>query len=206
MSIRIINKDTPDVPSENFDNYIDDQISYYKQMKHRDEELWEDFRLDFAKWQKDDFKQIWQRKRGILRSFLREIGIYTTKSEKIGDALTKLLDAAEPVEWPRDDLTRIIATGDLNRWRNPNLPGSYAFLRKEEEEPSSPGNVCGSRRDAQDLPESNQLFNSTQKENLAPGLSRASYGIQILHKTYQKEDKYSGAEDVLDKKLRIFYD
>jgi hypothetical protein len=31
-------------------------------------------------------------------------------------------------------------------------------------------------------------------------------GIQTLFKIYQKEDKYSGADDVLDTKLRVFYD
>lgn len=98
MSKRIINEDTPDIPSENFDGYIDDQISYYKQMKNRDEELWEDFRLDFAKWQKDDFKQISQRKRGIFRSFLRDNGIYINKNETVAEGLTNLLNAEEPVK------------------------------------------------------------------------------------------------------------
>ena len=65
MSIRLINEDIPDIPTENIDGYIDDQISYYKQMNHRDEELWEDFRLDFAKWQKDDFKQVFVTAQGV---------------------------------------------------------------------------------------------------------------------------------------------
>ena len=37
-------------------------------------------------------------------------------------------------------------------------------------------------------------------------MHQSSYGPQNLHKTYEKGDKYSGAEDVLDKKPRIFYD
>ncbi|KAI0991500.1 hypothetical protein K3495_g16687, partial [Podosphaera aphanis] len=134
MSNRIINEDTPDVPSENYDGFVDDQISYYKQTKHRDEELWEDFRLDFSKWQSEDFKNLSQRKKGILRSFLRDNGIYISKNETVAEGLTKLLDSEIPPEWPKDELAKIITAGGFNSRRNPDLPGSYAYLRKIEQE------------------------------------------------------------------------
>ncbi|KAI0998722.1 hypothetical protein K3495_g9475 [Podosphaera aphanis] len=39
-----------------------------------------------------------------------------------------------PPEWPKDELGKIIAAGGFNSRRNPDLPGSYAYLKKIEQE------------------------------------------------------------------------
>lgn len=39
MAARFISEDTPDVPSGNYDRYIEDQIAYFKDLDHRDEGL-----------------------------------------------------------------------------------------------------------------------------------------------------------------------
>lgn len=69
MNNRTINEDSLDVPSENYDEFIEDQISYYKEIQHRDEELWEDFRFDFAKWTSDDFKELSKRNEEFYEVF-----------------------------------------------------------------------------------------------------------------------------------------
>ncbi|KAI0998751.1 hypothetical protein K3495_g9443 [Podosphaera aphanis] len=230
MNNRTINEDSLDVPSENYDEFIEDQISYYKGIQHRDEELWEDFRLDFAKWTSDDFKELSKRKRGILRSFLRDNGIYINKSDTVADGLTNLLDTTGYPEWPRKELDKIIATRKFNSRRNPDLQGSYAYPRKEEEKApiQNISSIATSPTDVKPIqyqpPQQKSLIDNTpaqtynaqdvsrsdkqisQQYRPANGPSQASYNIQNLHKMYQKEDVYSGADDVFDKKLRIFYD
>lgn len=241
MTARFINEDTPDVPSEDYDSYIEDQIAYFKKLDHRDEGLWEDFRAEFTKWQQEDFNMMSKYTRGILRSYLRDNGVYINRNDAVAEGLTKLLDEREPTEWPPEELAKMITSGKFNSRRNPDLPGSYAYLRKEEERkmpwPSSKmdlqspdeiplpqpflmqqspnikfpasrisGDVRNNLNPAPIIPESQQKPSYTQKINAQSGsLQGSSFNIQNLQKSYLKEDRYSGADDVLDKKLRIFY-
>lgn len=217
QSSRRIDEDTPDIPpTDQMSNWIDEQIKHYQRMGHRDELLWEDFRVDFARWKIEDFKRISQHKRGELRSFLRNNGVYVTQGEVISIGLTKVLDEIPPAEWPKAELLKMANSArDFNSWRNPQY-GKQEILDPREQSPppqtqklqkamptlglsssATPDSPIHQKYQP-DLPtvKSNRQFSFT------PDQGR---GIQTLSKIYLKEDKYSGAKDVLDVKLLIFY-
>lgn len=76
--------------------------------------LCEYFRADLAKWQREDFNKISKRTRGILRIYLRDIGVYVNRHDAVAEGLTMLLDEREPAEWPQEELTKMITSGKFN--------------------------------------------------------------------------------------------
>ena len=264
---RIINEDTPDVPEQSeINSYIDEQIEHYILLGHRDEWLWRDFRSDFARWQPEDFRKLSQKKKGRLRSFLYDNGVYVDKKKVVAEGLTQLLDEEEPATWPEAELQECIAQeGFKSRRKVTQSPLSMQITQPPLVTDQPPFQQTGatqagatgatqagatlSTSQAQSIsqgqspppPPSTHLsqyppLNPTllqhgaqhgAKHGAQPGLLQQSAGpaaqplstqqqlgsmadhgrgIQTLFKIYQKEDKYSGADDVLDTKLRVFYD
>lgn len=139
---RFINEDTPEVPATAKDKaeFIDEQIELYKQIGHTDEILWQDVRRDFARWNQDDFIGINPNKRGTLRAFLRDRGVYMDTEKPLGASYSSLMDEKQPREWPAADLELQLRTNlrFISRRKSPIVQQSVLLQPNQQKQVQTP--------------------------------------------------------------------
>lgn len=177
-SRRFINEDTPEVPSSSTDKqeFIDEQFEIYRDSGHTDNTLWHDFKRAFARWNEADFKGTIVNKRGQLRTYLRDHGVYIDETIALARAYNDVLDQEQPPVWPTAELEAQIATNSKfdsmkknpAKTRNSSSMGSQTpknMRRNSQDQERQGGNEVGSlaQNRIQDLQQSLQ-----QNDNLSP--------------------------------------
>ncbi|KAI0994324.1 hypothetical protein K3495_g13858, partial [Podosphaera aphanis] len=200
--------------------------NFYEAENVSDSNLWELFQDDFGDFTAPTFSQVKLRTQQVLRDCLRSRGVYISKNSKrktISQTLFDCLQEEEQHEWTDQNLDDILKENyDL---KSPKLArrlatrkGISTNIRQPTTEPletlnkthpvavpSAPSNASPNIPLA--LLENNQQ-NNHSSPLIPTNRSPTNFGKEIANmaKIYTEEQKYSGTNESLDFKLRIFYD
>src|ERR1700729_731006 len=129
------NDDLEDVP-EDKEPYINEVIDIWEEGKLRDSLLWQEFRMEFGKWQHDDFAALRKLYKSKLRNFLRLRGVYVNTKRTIPQGLVDILEEEVRTTWPEQELLESINTHgtEFNSHLNFHREDSTYVLEKKLKE------------------------------------------------------------------------
>ncbi|KAI0993356.1 hypothetical protein K3495_g14828, partial [Podosphaera aphanis] len=122
-------------------DYILNAIDSYRELRWRDDNLWEVFRADFAEWVAEDFLMADKKAVRVLRDHLRENGLWVPKRQglSIPLALQHVLEEETQHVWTKYDIDAQVNSGPLNsiHWRrnqaaSPSKPAEVKNLSHEQ--------------------------------------------------------------------------
>ncbi|KAI0997170.1 hypothetical protein K3495_g11017 [Podosphaera aphanis] len=224
-------KDEENLAPELIDTHIVDCLEFYESNNKFDKALLNQFKEDFEGWTANLFKIANKNIRRELKDRLKNSGVYVGGRGQVPDQLYYLLKCDECPPWPKDELESHMQKGYNfeTRCYNPNFDGQYEFIlgnRQSDtsqptpipkQEPSTenvsvskPGPPLQQTRPIINYPP-NQRSESIQPNNYYSQASMTTSTARLLTdlgKLYVDSDNKFGGSfyDVLDTKLRIFYD
>ena len=107
---RFTDEDNPDVPAQQKDmaDFVHDRRRAWSRNMDRDDDLWIEFRREFGKWTRADFKSIGYEGSNGLRKFLRIHGVYAPLTIPAEISLCKVLEEEHMGSWPRQSIKAIM--------------------------------------------------------------------------------------------------
>lgn len=110
----------------------------------QDEELFDEFQLDFDGWTKETFLRAYSSHNKNLRTFLRSWGVVVGTSKDIPGELAQTNALKEPLEWDRKEFTKQAKYERLYSRELQRLSKAAATPEPHQQSPATPQQQSGS--------------------------------------------------------------
>lgn len=207
-----------ELTSSKVNNFISWFIKICKDRNYKDEALWENYCDHFEDWTKEVFVLCSKQALTDLRDYLRENGVFVYKARGASkvDELAKVI--SEPLQhiWSKEEIQyQIDSSNTFNSKYNPiTVAKTSRKLLSPDRQSTIRGDITNSQGDYKPLipaienqPAIEDSFylhnNSSNADFKGPQFGRE---LSNLSKIYKDDMLYSGGDDSLDLKLRMFKD
>jgi hypothetical protein len=213
---------------DNINDYIKFKILEYEHFKFMNDDLWEQYKEDFADFTEAIFKTCNLTNIRNLRTLLRSQGVWVERDRQfhVSQSLYNTLCEEDPTEWTKEEIQeQIRATGPFTSFKLNRISGLIANPLNEIQATGQSGfriNLTGRSTPEPQVTDRNTPGTQNTDQNplvnyqnppvtqvTDPQTTRAkTYGKELanLAKLYTDEAKYSGENDNFDFKLTIFTD